>query len=105
MFYTLKRVDEKQCNVGDVCMVLCDMRREDRLCAGRLGMVTEIYDGGIKVTWAGYERQSESWDLETIARMIREKKEFDKGFGWGTDDFPREDLDLLVFRTEKRITS
>jgi len=48
MFYLTKRVDEKQCFIGDRCMVLADF---SGIPAGTRGTVTEIYDKGVMVEW------------------------------------------------------
>ena len=81
MFYLLKRVDEKQCNVGDRVMVLADF---SGVPAGTKGKVVEIYDEGIMIEW---EFGKSPLDRE-MRIPIR-------------DGFGRDELEYLGFETTK----
>lgn len=74
MFYLLKRVDEKQCTVGERVMVLADFSGIE---AGSKGKVAEIYNEGVMIAW-------EHKDIQ--------------------DGFSREELEYLAFATEKHPT-
>ena len=75
MFYLTKRVDEKQCTLGERCMVLADF---SGINAGHKGRVVEIYDEGVMIQWNkspdGYRR---------------------------SDGFSRDELEYLAFETKK----
>jgi len=73
MFYLLKRVDEKQCNVNERVMSLADF---SGVPAGTKGKITEIYDQGIMIEW-------------------------DFGIDSGPDGFSRDELEYLAFETIK----
>lgn len=73
MFYLTKRVDEKQCTVGDQCMVLADF---SGIAAGTQGYVQEVYHEGVMIEWVTGERRP-------------------------ADGFSREELEYLAFATLK----
>jgi hypothetical protein len=77
MFYLLKRIDEKQFNLGDRVMVLADF---SGIKSGTKGKVVEIYDEGLMVEW-----DDEGKDR---FRPLR-------------DGFSRDELEYLAVETEK----
>src|SRR3990167_7072993 len=80
MFYLTKRIDEKQCTVGERCMVLVDF---SGIPAGLKGTVTDVYNGGVMIQW-------DTQKLDDGFNRIR-----------GGDGFGREELEYLAFETEK----
>jgi len=76
MFYLTKRIEERQCSLGERCMVLADF---SGVTAGTKGKVVEIYDKGIMVEWD---------DENDRFRPLR-------------DGFSREELEYLAFATYK----
>jgi hypothetical protein len=78
MFYLLKRVDEKQCNLDDRIMVLADF---SGVPAGTKGKIVEIYDRGVTV----------EWELPTKGSWQKPLR----------DGFARDELEYLAFETEK----
>lgn len=79
MFYLTKRIDEKQCTVGDLCMVLSDF---SGVPAGTLGKVEEIYEEGVMIQWP--PNPNDKWERKPLA-----------------DGFARDELEYLAFATEK----
>ena len=102
MFYLLKRIDENQCNIGDEVMVLADFVG---VPAGTKGVVTEIYDGGLMVTWARLqgERMNQLNTIETIKERISHGDQFMACQGWRSDGFSRDELQYLRFKTDTLI--
>lgn len=96
MFYLLKRIDEKQFAVGDVVMVLADFSGVE---AGTKGVVTNIYDGGMMVTWARLNT------VETIRKRLQKGDTFLAAKGWLNDGFSREELKYLGVQTQGIISS
>lgn len=82
MFYLSKRQDEKQCTLGEKAMVLADFPAIG-IKAGTIGVVCEIYDGGVMLRWPTTEHD----------RMFDRKGACD-GFG-------RDELEYLAFETSK----
>lgn len=78
MFYLLKRIDEKQCTVGERVMVLADFVG---IKAGTIGKVHEIYEGGVMIEWPAKSEREKHHPL--------------------LDGFGREELEYLGFETEK----
>jgi hypothetical protein len=74
-FYLTKRVGEKQCTVGERCMVLSDFIS---INAGKKGTVVEVYDGGVSIRW---DKNGEGYS--------------------GTDGFSSDELEYLAFETQK----
>ncbi len=77
-FYMTKRTDEKQCTVGERCMLLADFYGP---AAGDKGVVVDIsthddHSGGVSVRW---------------------RKKGDGSIS--TADFSREELEYLAFET------
>lgn len=108
MFYIIKRQDEKQFNIGDVVMSLADF---SGVQAGSKGVVTQIYDGGLMVTWEGRVIHSPEFrGMAMIDDILKLLKDSDWHFGgmavhgWLSDGFSREDLEYLVVRSEKHPT-
>ena len=83
MFYLLKRVDEKQCNIGDRVMVLADFVS---VPAGTKGEIIEIYDEGVMIEWV--------WEAGSI-------NDHEQGMCPLRDGFSRDELEYLGFETEK----
>ena len=83
MFYLTKRIDEKQCTVGDRCMVLADFIG---IPAGTKGTIIEIYDEGVVVKWLPCDQCAEGEDCHAAPT---------------SDGFSREELEYLAFETEK----
>lgn len=81
MFYLTKRIDERQCLVGDRCMVLADF---SGIPAGTKGTVCDIYDGGLTILWQCEE--------------FGEKHPEDHG--QRRDGFGRDELEYLAFETK-----
>lgn len=100
MFYLTKRTDEKQCNLGDVCMVLADF---SGIPAGTRGVVTGVYSEGVMITWVGLEhaRMSKVNTVETIGERIARGDDFSAAMGWFSDGFSRDELQYLMFCTAK----
>jgi hypothetical protein len=100
MFYFTKRVDEKQCTIGEVVMVISDFTR---IPAGTKGVITEIYEKGVMVTWVGIEQSNVSKfnTVETIGDHIRHGNIFPAAQGWLSDGFSRDELEYLAFATVK----
>lgn len=99
MFYLLKRIDEKQFTLGDVVMVLADF---SGVPAGTRGVVTEIYDGGLMVTWIrGFEPAEQLKHYSEIMKVLNDGGTFYTAHGWLSDGFGREELEYLAVQTEK----
>lgn len=102
MFYLLKQVDEKQFTPGDVVMVLADF---NGIKAGEKGVITEIYNQGVMVTWEGrkvhHPKASEYPDIEEIQDMLDAGEIFPAARGWVSDGFARDELEYLAVQTEK----
>lgn len=75
MFYLTKRIDEKQCTLGDRCMALSDFFG---INAGDKGRVVEIYNEGVSI----------QWDRRGDGRRT-------------VDGFSRDDMQYLAFETKK----
>jgi hypothetical protein len=82
MFYLTKRVDEKQCTIGERCMVLADF---SGIKAGTKGRVCEIYERGVVIQWE-YEHQ-----VVRSNGLNRPQR----------DGFSRDELEYLAFETRK----
>ncbi len=93
MFYLLKRIDEKQCTIGERCMVLADF---SGIPAGTKGIITEIYEEGVMVTW-----ELDGVTSDFIREKISKGDEFMACHGWSNDGFSREELEYLAFETSK----
>jgi hypothetical protein len=82
MFYLTKRIDERQCSLGERCMVLADF---SGIPAGTKGKVVEIYEEGIMIEWEiPIGKPSPSMNQ----RFLR-------------DGFSRGELEYLAFATYK----
>jgi hypothetical protein len=92
MFYLTKRVDEKQCTVGERCMVLADF---SGIPAGTKGIVSEIYSEGVTVAW-----EIHNCSLMQIAEAIKEDRCF-PARGFYADGFSRDEMEYLAFETPK----
>lgn len=92
MFYLTKRVDEKQCLVGEECMVLSDF---SGIPAGMKGIITEIYSEGVMITWIKDGKTAE----DIIAALDVEMVAASRGFL--SDGFSRDELEYLAFATQK----
>ena len=93
MFYLLKRVDEKQCTLGEKVMVLSDFTG---VPAGTKGVVVEIYDEGVMVAW---EKDGKTCDEIKAALDAGEMVCNARGFF--CDGFSRDELEYLGFETAK----
>lgn len=102
MFYLTKRVDEKQCTVGEAVMVIADF---SGVPAGTKGVIVEIYDEGVSVAWAGLRssRMSILNTVETIQDRVRlgNSDKITPSQGWAVDGFSRDELEYLAFATAK----
>lgn len=96
-FYLTKRVDEKQCTIGDECMVLADFFG---VPAGTKGIVSEIYDGGVMIAWIGLHPVG-SKTVNEITAAIRAGRCFPAA-GFDTDGFSRDELEYLAFKTNAK---
>lgn len=95
MFYLLKRTDEKQCTLGERVMVLADFTG---IAAGTRGIITEIYNEGVMVTW---EKDGKlAIDIREAASQGELGITASKGFQ--SDGFSRDELEYLAFETEKK---
>ena len=103
MFYLLKRVDEKQFTLGDVVMVLADFSGIE---AGAKGVITEVYDEGVMVTWARVSsaRMNKLNTVETIQERLQKGDTFPAAMGWISDGFSRDELEYLGVQTLKHPT-
>jgi hypothetical protein len=81
MFYLTKRIDERQCTVGEKCMALSDF---SGIYAGQKGVVTEIYYEGIMVKWLECENCAKGNNCGPAPK---------------TDGFGRDELQYLAFAT------
>ena len=99
MFYLLKRVDEKQCTLGEVCMVLADF---SGVPAGTKGIVCEIYNEGISIAWLKLTPHG-SKSEEQIREAIEAGNCYPAA-GFDTDGFSRDELEYLVFETKRHPT-
>lgn len=99
MFYVLIRVDEGQFTIGDRVMVLADF---SGITAGEKGIVTEVYEGGVVITW----ERMEKWGKSVIATpdYMRAISNSGLGFpisdGWRSDGFSRKELKYLAIETK-----
>jgi len=85
MFYLTKRIDEKQCTVGERCMVLADFCG---VLAGHKGTVDSIYDGGVMIAWDPRNAEEEKAIHAGWRRPV-------------TDGFATDELEYLAFETKK----
>jgi len=92
MFFLTKRIDAAQCTPGEVCMVLADF---SGVPAGSLGIVSEVYDGGVSIAW--YKTDEEA---QKIIRAVHAGKCYPAS-GFSTDGFASDELDYLAFATLK----
>jgi hypothetical protein len=83
MFYLTKRVDEKQCTIGERCMVLADF---SGVPAGTRGKVIEVYDEGVTIEWLPCINCAPGKDCG--GRPTR-------------DGFGRDELEYLAFETKE----
>lgn len=99
MFYLITHTDEKQFKPGDVVMVLADFSGIE---AGTRGVITEIYDGGVMVTWASLSTSymNKLNTVDKIQERLREGEIFSAGHGWINDGFGRDELEYLAVRTD-----
>lgn len=95
-FYLVKRADEKQCKVGERCMVLADF---PGVPVGTKGIIAEIYSDGVMVAWIGVNKKTES-DIVDAMRHPNEMQ-LSAGRGFLIDGFARDELGYLVFETLK----
>ncbi len=79
MFYLTKRIDEKQCTIGERCMLLADF---SGILAGTKGHITEVYSVGVMVEWENFANRP-SW--------MKPRR----------DGFSRDELEYLAFETTK----
>lgn len=97
MFYLMKRVDEKQCTPGEKVMVLADF---SGIPAGTKGIVSEIYDNGVMISWIRRSYPGGNKSEEEIMQAIKEGRCYPAA-GFDTDGFSRDELEYLAFETNK----
>jgi len=86
MFYLLKRVDEKQCTIGERVMTLSDF---SGVPAGTKGRVKSIGDGGLVIMWEKCANCAKPDDCGANPSSF-------------SDGFSREELQYLGFETNKQ---
>jgi hypothetical protein len=92
MFFLTKRIDEKQCTLGEVCMTLASF---SGIPSGTKGVVTEIYHEGVMVTWS-----MDGKSTDDIAAALRDGT-LSAARGFLSDGFSRDELEYLAFATSK----
>lgn len=97
MFYLTKRDDEKQCAIGEKCMVLADF---SGVPAGTKGIVCEVYDEGLSIAWIGLAHSSKGTE-DHIRAGIKAGNCYPAA-GFDTDGFSRDELIYLAFETKMR---
>lgn len=78
-------------------MVLADF---SGIPAGTKGIISEIYDEGVMVSWLGMQTSMTEITKEMVLEAIAEKHCF-PARGFPSDGFSRDELEYLAFETVK----
>ncbi len=72
--------------------------------AGTRGVISEIYEEGVMIVWAGLKNHQMSAlnTVESIGERMSNGEKMYSSRGWLTDGFSRDDLQYLAFATSKR---